>query len=476
MLRTATFAALPAQGSIKHHCLGSRGRTPLVSRHPERPGFSLKRLVVPKRVALLILAIGAGATPAFAQASDPIAAALEDATVAPPATKLPRGFSAQAISALLKQDASKSAERAPAPRPLPSPQPISAGLSRPLDVPVTIARPSDPMLAGARAPLMPDAVNAARFARVSEISKSVDPVVLKAEILLDRAHAPPGVIDGRYGSNFVKAITTFETVRGLPVDGKLTRRVWDELGGDTAAPVLGTYTIKPEDVVGPFYPDLPADYALQAQLPDLGYRSANEMFGERFHMDRKFLKALNPGVAMDVAGNTIVVARVETLPLASQIARIDVDKAKGQVLAYDPQGALVVGYPATIGSDELPSPSGSYVVRGVAPHPTYTYDPVKNFQQGNNVKKLILPPGPNNPVGAAFIALSKPTYGIHGTPDPSKIDKTRSHGCVRLTNWNAQELAAMVKAGVPVNFIDKPGAELVEPDIAAMIGANPSSR
>ena len=320
----------------------------------------------------------------------------------------------------------------------------------------------DAAMANARAPLTPDAINTVRYGRVNEVSKSVDPVVLKAEILLDRAHAPPGVIDGRYGSNFTKAISTFETVRGLPVDGKLTRKVWDELGADNAAPVLGTYTITPDDVVGPFYPDLPADYSLQAKLPDLGYRSAAEMFGERFHMDRKFLQALNPGIDMAVAGNTILVAEISTPPIAFQIGRIDVDKSKGQVLAYDPAGNLVVAYPATIGSDELPSPSGSWIVRGIAPHPTYTYDPVKNFQQGTNTKKLILPPGPNNPVGASFIALSKPTYGIHGTPDPSKIDKTRSHGCVRLTNWNAQELARLVKVGVPVNFLDKPGAEPVE--------------
>ena len=115
-------------------------------------------------------------------------------------------------------------------------------------------------------------------------------------------------------------------------------------------------------------------------------------------------------------------------------------------------------------------------MRGVAPHPTYTYDPKKNFQQGKNVNKLILPPGPNNPVGAAFIALTKPTYGIHGTPDPSKIDKTRSHGCVRLTNWNAQELAALVRPGVPVNFIDKPGTEPApEPDIASVLGLDPAA-
>ena len=377
-----------------------------------------------------------------------------------------RAFSPQAISDLLKQGSVR--RDGPA-----------TDVPHALDVPVTAARNTpEPAMANARAPLSAQAINAARFAHIGENPKTVDPVVLKAEILLDRAHAPPGVIDGRFGSNFVKAVKTFEQVRGLPVDGKLTRRVWDELGGDTAEPVLGSYTIKPEDVIGPFYPDLSPDYAEQAKMPDLGYRSAEEMFGERFHMDHRFLRALNPGVDMSVAGNTLLVAEVETLPIASQIARIDVDKGKGQVLAYDSEGNLIVAYPATIGSEELPSPSGSYVVRGIAPHPTYTYDPKKNFQQGSNVKKLILPPGPNNPVGAAFIALSKPTYGIHGTPDPSKIDKTHSHGCVRLTNWNAQELAHLVQVGVPVNFLDKPGTEPAggaEPDIASVLGAEPGT-
>ena len=417
---------------------------------------------------------------ASAQSPDPRALPVTPSDVPSPA-KPALKFSPQAISDLLKHEAptkQPSSKTTPAKALAPArtpPDTSTSALPRPLDVPVALARETpDAAMANARAPLTAEAVNAARFSRVSEVAKTIDPVVLKAEILLDRAHAPPGVIDGRYGANFTKAISTFETVRGLPVDGKLTRRVWDELGGDTAAPVLALYTVAPADVIGPFYPDLPADYALQAQLPDLGYRSANEMFGERFHMDRKFLKALNPGVDMAVAGNQIIVAQVDTMPIAAAVARVDVDKGKGQVLAYDASGGLVVGYPATIGSDELPSPSGSYVVRGIAPHPTYTYDPVKNFQQGSNTKKLILPPGPNNPVGASFIALSKPTYGIHGTPDPSKIDKTRSHGCVRLTNWNAQELARLVKVGVPVNFIERPGAESVEPDIASIIGAEPT--
>lgn len=311
--------------------------------------------------------------------------------------------------------------------------------------------------ANASAKLTPDGMQKVRFAPPSGNAKTVDPVVLKAEILLDRAHAPPGVIDGKLGGNVTKAIAVFEQTHGLSVDGKLTQVVWDALGGDNAAPVLGTYEITKEDVAGPFYPDLPSDYAELAKLPSSGYHSPAEMFGERFHMDKRFLQALNPGADFGVAGTKIIVAQVESLPLVSKIARIDVDKAKGQVQAYDAQNNLIVAYPATIGSEELPSPSGSYTVKGVAWHPVYSYDPKKNFQQGKNTERLTLPAGPNNPVGAVFIALSKPTYGIHGTPDPSKIDKTRSHGCVRLTNWNAQELAHIVRFGIPVNFIDKPG-------------------
>ena len=391
-------------------------------------------------------------------AQDPIAAAIVNGDAprdtSKPEAAPPRDFSPKAISDLLERE-----PKTPPPNAAAQPD-GTAPTSKPAVV---------------RAPLTPDAINGAQFARVNETSRAVDPVVLKAEILLDRAHAPPGVIDGRYGSNFAKAIRTFEEVRGFEVDGKLTRQVWAELGGDNAAPVFGTYTITPQDVAGPFYPNLSADYAEQAKLPDLGYRSPEEMFGERFHMDKKFLKAMNPGIDMSVAGTTIVVAEVETMPIAAKITRIDVDKGGGQVRAYDSDGMLVVAYPATIGSEELPSPSGSYVVRGVAPHPTYTYDPKKNFQQGSNTQKLILPPGPNNPVGAAFIALSKPTYGIHGTPDPTKIDKTHSHGCVRLTNWNAQELARLVTVGTPVNFIDKPGTATPEPDIATL-AADPTAR
>jgi lipoprotein-anchoring transpeptidase ErfK/SrfK len=137
-----------------------------------------------------------------------------------------------------------------------------------------------------------------------------------------------------------------------------------------------------------------------------------------------------------------------------EVANIKVDKKLSAVLGYAADGKLIVSYPATIGSGDTQSPEGDMKVKGVAENPTYSYRPEKNFQQGNNTEPLELPPGPNNPVGTVWIDLTKPTYGIHGTPDPDKIGKTASHGCVRLTNWDAEQLAKLVKPGVEVSFVN----------------------
>ena len=141
-------------------------------------------------------------------------------------------------------------------------------------------------------------------------------------------------------------------------------------------------------------------------------------------------------------------------PKTGSVERIVADKTRKQVRAYDVDGNLVAAYPATIGSTDTPSPSGTVKVERIALDPQYTYNPKINFKQGENDKVLTIPPGPNGPVGTVWIALSKPTYGIHGTPEPSRIGKTNSHGCVRLTNWDATELAKMVKPGIFVQFID----------------------
>jgi len=275
-----------------------------------------------------------------------------------------------------------------------------------------------------------------------------NPAIAKLQILLDQFGASPGVIDGFEGDNLVKAIAAFQILAGLPADGILTSDVVARL--DTRQPVIGTYTIMPEDGSALTAPT-PVDYAEKAQMAFLGYSSVAEELAERFHMDIDFLKALNPG-AQFVPGETIVAA-ITGANRIGVVARIDADKTLRQVRAYDANGMMLAAYPATIGSEDNPSPSGTYTVESVTPMPNYTYNPKVNFQQGENTSVLTIPPGPNGPVGSMWIALSKPTFGIHGTPEPSLIDKTGSHGCIRLTNWDADELAGMVAKGVVVTFL-----------------------
>ncbi|MER2634604.1 MAG: L,D-transpeptidase, partial [Rhizobiaceae bacterium] len=185
----------------------------------------------------------------------------------------------------------------------------------------------------------------------------------------------------------------------------------------------------------------------------MSFTSTAEMLAERFHMDEAYLKALNPDANFNRPGTIIKVANVGK-PAAGAVKRIVADKGNKQVRAYDAAGKLLVAYPATIGSSDTPSPTGVHAVSRIAFDPEYTYNPKLNFKQGDNDKVLTIPPGPNGPVGSIWIALDKPTYGIHGTPEPSKIGKTESHGCVRLTNWDAAELAKMVSPGVNVEFVE----------------------
>ena len=275
-----------------------------------------------------------------------------------------------------------------------------------------------------------------------------NPAVVKLEILLDRVGASPGVIDGYDGENLRKAVAAFEMMHGGEPDGLLSPQLLQAL--DQPGAVIGNYAITDQDVAA-IVPPLPTDYGEMAKLSFLGYTSVAEELAERFHMDQKFLEALNPG-ARFVAGETIYGA-ITGPDKQGEVTRIEADKGTRQVRAYGADGRLIVAYPATIGSTSTPSPSGTHTVLAVVHNPTYTYNPDINFKQGNNDKVLTIPPGPNGPVGSTWIDLSEPTFGIHGTPEPSLIDKASSHGCVRLTNWDAEELAALVKKGVTVEFL-----------------------
>ncbi|WP_082659361.1 L,D-transpeptidase family protein [Aureimonas sp. AU40] len=282
--------------------------------------------------------------------------------------------------------------------------------------------------------------------------KNAKAEIAALQVLLDRAGISPGVIDGRLGSNVDKAVAAYTEKTGRTIDATDARSLMEQLM-ETGGPAVTSYTITNEDVSGPYLASIPEDYSHKAMLPAMSYTRVTEMLGERFHMDEDYLREINPGADFNRPG-TIIKVMATGEPVTGDVVKIIADKGREQVRAYDANGQLVAAYPSSIGSTSTPSPSGIVEVKRIAFDPNYTYNPKINFKQGTNDKILTIPPGPNGPVGTIWIALSKPTYGIHGTPEPSKIGKTNSHGCIRLTNWDATELAKMVKPGTVVEFTD----------------------
>jgi lipoprotein-anchoring transpeptidase ErfK/SrfK len=308
-----------------------------------------------------------------------------------------------------------------------------------------------PAGAGPVRSVAPDDINAAAL----NGGKNSEGANIKAQVLLDRARFSPGTIDGKRGENFANALRAYQDQNGLKASGELDTPTLEKLAQD-GAPAVIEYTITASDVKGPFAEDIPEKLEDKAKLKRLDYTSAAEMLAERFHMDEDLLERLNRGKKLDQAGTVITVANVNVKPaaLTAKLAKIEVDKSAKLVRALGPDGKLVALYPASIGSKEKPAPSGTLKVVRVAKSPTYKYDPDFEFRGVKAKHEFTIAPGPNNPVGAVWIALNEKTYGIHGTPDPEKVGKAASHGCVRLTNWDALALAAMVRKGTVVEFLD----------------------
>jgi peptidoglycan hydrolase-like protein with peptidoglycan-binding domain len=232
--------------------------------------------------------------------------------------------------------------------------------------------------APASPPLSADAVDNAQYS--SARLDRPNPVMLKAQILLDRAAISPGLIDAKTGENVRKAIAAFQQVHGREATGKLDQETWNELTRGANAPVITEYQITEQDVKGPFARRIPHDLEKMARLPHLSYTSPLELLAEKFHVDAKLLQRLNPGKRFDQAGTSILVPDAGTREPASRVARIEVDKFSKDVRALGENGELIAFYPASIGSKEKPAPSGQYKVRKVSRNPTYHYDPKFRFK------------------------------------------------------------------------------------------------
>jgi lipoprotein-anchoring transpeptidase ErfK/SrfK len=323
--------------------------------------------------------------------------------------------------------------------------------------------------------------------------------IMQAQVVLDRLGFTPGVVDGKDGLSTRNAVSGFQEANGLPTSGELDEATRQALAKWSTIPATRVVTIPQEFAAGPFA-KLPAKEADQAKLPALGYESLDEKLAERFHTTVATLEALNPGGkpattgvipvpasprpvgaaggeaqpalfragqqirVPNVGGDAVDPAKVEnsdwratliTLGVGSaqpEAARVVVSKSKGTLKAYDSADKLIAVYTATMGSQHDPLPLGKWKILGKSYNPKFHYNPDLFWDASSKDEKALLPPGPNGPVGVVWIDISKPHYGIHGTPRPETIGRAESHGCVRLTNWDAARLAQMVSGKTELIF------------------------
>jgi len=323
---------------------------------------------------------------------------------------------------------------------------LAAGLALP-----AAAQPQAPVQP-AQAPAAPQAAADAPAGAQAAPSAAETERLLHAQVLLDRAHFSPGEIDGAYGSNMRAALLGYQKTHNLTASGNLDDATWAALTQDPA-PALVQYTLQPSDGAGPFRP-VPDDMMEKAKLPTLGYATPAEALGEKFHASPALIEKLNPGKNLARAGEQIVVPNVTGTPALPPATKIVVSKEARVLALYDASGRLLAQYPASTGSDHDPLPIGSWKVEGVSRNPVYHYNPKLFWDAHPGDRSTTIAAGPNNPVGVAWIDLSKPHYGIHGTPVPGLVGKTESHGCIRLTNWSAAEVAGVVQAGTDVVLQD----------------------
>jgi lipoprotein-anchoring transpeptidase ErfK/SrfK len=271
--------------------------------------------------------------------------------------------------------------------------------------------------------------------------------VLEAQVALARRGISPGSIDDALGSQTRAAISVFQRIENLPETGKLDTNTRPRL--TLNAPILTNYVVTTNDLAR--LQPLGKTWLEKSQQSSLDYETELELVGEKAHSNPLLIQKLNPNVNWTSisAGTILKIPDVNYPEPSDKAAFVEIHLEQRTLEAFDAQTNLLAHFPCSIAARFDKRPVGELHVVVVAPNPNYTFDP-ELFPESGETQKLVLPPGPNNPVGVAWIGLDKPGYGMHGTPAPEQVGRTESHGCFRLANWDAEYLLKLAWIGMPV--------------------------